>query len=249
MKTITYNKLVRDRIPEIIMASGKSCVTEVLNDDEYLKMLDAKLDEELTEYHKDQNIEELADLLEVLCACAVARGYSVDQLEQVRAEKAQKRGGFMEKVFLKEVCEESHNTLLYTKNVDWSLFKAGFAIPLDVQHILQTIPDLKATPGETRDIRLAIEGQICPATLCNLCIDLEKYPDRSPIIQIRYKASDKAAVRFQDIFLETWDEMRSVKDSLPSKKHLHSDRKETISIYTTTDPTLFIIECHTLRGD
>ena len=59
----TYNKLVRDRIPEIIEASGAKCKTRVLSDEEYIKMVDAKLDEELAEYHADQNIEELADLL------------------------------------------------------------------------------------------------------------------------------------------------------------------------------------------
>ena len=106
MKSIKYSKLVRDRIPEIIEASGKTCVTEVLSDEEYLKMIDAKLDEELAEYHKDQNIEELADLLEVIRAAAVARGYSVEELEKVRAEKAAKRGGFEKKILLKEVIED-----------------------------------------------------------------------------------------------------------------------------------------------
>ena len=103
MSNKTYNKLVRDRIPEIIEASGKTCVTEVLSDEAYLEMLDKKLDEELAEYHKDQNIEELADLLEVIRACAVARGYSVEELDQVRADKAAKRGGFEKKILLKEV--------------------------------------------------------------------------------------------------------------------------------------------------
>jgi len=98
-----YNKLVRDRIPEIIETSGNTCVTEILSDEDYLKMLDAKLDEELAEYHADQNIEELADLMEVIRACAVARGYSVEELEQVRAEKATKRGGFEKRILLKEV--------------------------------------------------------------------------------------------------------------------------------------------------
>ena len=98
-----YNKLVRDRIPEIIETSGNTCVTEFLSDEDYLKMLDAKLDEELAEYHADQNIEELADLMEVIRACAVARGYSVEELEQVRAEKATKRGGFEKRILLKEV--------------------------------------------------------------------------------------------------------------------------------------------------
>lgn len=103
---IKYNKLVRDRIPEIIEASGKSCVTEMLSDEDYLKMLDAKLDEELAEYHKDKNIEELADLLEVIRACAGAIGSSVEELERARKEKAEKRGGFEKRLLLKEVREQ-----------------------------------------------------------------------------------------------------------------------------------------------
>ena len=103
---ISYNKLVRDRIPEIINASGKSCTTEILSDEEYLRMLDTKLDEEVAEYHKDQNIEELADLLEVIQAAAIARGHTIEDLERVRAEKAAERGGFEKRILLKEVVEE-----------------------------------------------------------------------------------------------------------------------------------------------
>ncbi|WP_330370944.1 nucleoside triphosphate pyrophosphohydrolase [Butyrivibrio sp. LB2008] len=103
MEVITYNKLVRDRIPEIIEKDGKTCETEVLADKDYLAMLDAKLDEELTEYHQDKNIEELADLMEVIYAVAEARGYSIEQLEAVRKEKAEKRGAFKDKIFLKTV--------------------------------------------------------------------------------------------------------------------------------------------------
>ena len=78
MSVIYYIKLIRDRIQEIITAAGKACMTEVLSDEDYLRMVDAKLDEELAEYHKDQNIEELADLMEVVRAAAAARGYSVE---------------------------------------------------------------------------------------------------------------------------------------------------------------------------
>lgn len=105
MATITYNKLVRDKIPEIIEKDGKTCKTEVLSDEAYIKAIDAKLDEELSEYHKDQNLEELADLLEVLYAAAVARGYSLEELETTRKQKAEERGEFMEKIWLKEVAE------------------------------------------------------------------------------------------------------------------------------------------------
>lgn len=101
----SYHKLVRDRIPEIIESSGKVCITEILSDQDYLRMLDAKLDEELEEYHADQNIEELADLMEVIRACAVARGYTIEELERVRADKVARRGGFEKKILLKQVIE------------------------------------------------------------------------------------------------------------------------------------------------
>lgn len=100
---IIYNKLVRDKIPEIIEASGKTCQTEILSDEEYLQMLDKKLDEELAEYHQEQNIEELADLLETLYAMAKAKGYSIEELDHVRVEKRKARGGFDKKVLLKSV--------------------------------------------------------------------------------------------------------------------------------------------------
>ena len=77
----------------------------MLSDEEYLEMLDAKLDEELAEYHKDQNIEELADLLELIRAAAIARGYTLEELEAARAEKAKERGGFERKIFLIDVTE------------------------------------------------------------------------------------------------------------------------------------------------
>ncbi|SFQ07259.1 Predicted house-cleaning noncanonical NTP pyrophosphatase, all-alpha NTP-PPase (MazG) superfamily [Butyrivibrio proteoclasticus] len=105
MAVKVYNKLVRDKIPEIIEQDGKKCTMRVLNDEEYLKALDAKLDEELAEYHKDLNVEELADLLEVLYAAAEARGFTKDELEAVRERKAEKRGRFKEKLFLESVTE------------------------------------------------------------------------------------------------------------------------------------------------
>lgn len=106
MTTKTYNKLVRDLIPDIIEASGGSCRIRVLSDEEYLEMLDTKIDEELAEYHADKNLEELADLLELIRAAAIARGYTLEELETARAEKAKERGGFARKILLVDVEEE-----------------------------------------------------------------------------------------------------------------------------------------------
>ena len=105
MPTKIYHKLVRDRIPEIIEADGKTCVCETLSNGDYLSLLDQKLNEELAEYQESKSLEELADLLEVIQAVVKARGWTVEDLERVRAEKAAKRGGFEKKILLKEVLE------------------------------------------------------------------------------------------------------------------------------------------------
>ena len=106
MRIIKYNKLVRDRIPEIIEASGKTCDTEILSDAEYISMLDAKLNEELLEYQESKSMEELADLLEVMRSVAATRGSSIEEVENIRRKKAEKRGGFEKRILLKEVREE-----------------------------------------------------------------------------------------------------------------------------------------------
>lgn len=98
-----HNKLVRDKIPEIIEKTGKVCHIHTLTSDEYLAELDRKLNEECAEYQADKSLEELADMLEVMYAIAEARGYSVEELEKVRAEKAEKRGAFIEKIYLESV--------------------------------------------------------------------------------------------------------------------------------------------------
>lgn len=100
---VVHNKLVRDKIPEIIEAAGKTCTTHTLNDEEYIKALETKLNEEVAEYQEDKNLEEMADVLEVLQAICVARGYTLEQLEEMRAKKAEERGGFEKKVFLERV--------------------------------------------------------------------------------------------------------------------------------------------------
>lgn len=103
MNTIKYHKLVRDKIPELIEKEGKESVCSILSDEEYLEFLDRKLSEELEEYLEDKSMEELADLLEVMMAVAKARGSSIEEVERIRQQKADKRGGFEKKILLEEV--------------------------------------------------------------------------------------------------------------------------------------------------
>lgn len=100
---ITHNKLVRDNIPEIIHQSGKLPVYHQLDDTSFLKALDQKITEEVQEYLIDKNLEEMADILEVLFSICKARGYTTEELLAKREQKAQERGGFDERIFLEYV--------------------------------------------------------------------------------------------------------------------------------------------------
>jgi len=106
MKKTVHNKLVRDRIPEIIEKSGKRAVTEILSDEEYMELLNKKLMEEVQEYLESGTVEELADIGEVMHAIMDLKGISLDEFQRVRMEKLEQRGGFKKKILLKEVIED-----------------------------------------------------------------------------------------------------------------------------------------------
>lgn len=95
-----YNKLVRDSIPEIIAAQGEKPIIRVMDDKEYIISLEKKLDEEVAEYHESKEIEELADVMEVIYALCEAKGHSVDELIKVYEKKHIERGGFSKRIFL-----------------------------------------------------------------------------------------------------------------------------------------------------
>ena len=95
-----YNKLIRDRIPEIIEKTGNEYEVEELDDKRYLESLDKKLQEELEEYLESGEIAELADLVEVIYAILDHKDISRDEFEKIRLDKKEDRGGFAERIFL-----------------------------------------------------------------------------------------------------------------------------------------------------
>lgn len=105
MKVITYNKAVRDLIPDIIRAQGKECTVEQIPPQDFLQLLKSKLTEEAAEYQANPSLEELADIQEVIIAILDLTGHSLDELEAVRADKARIRGGFQKRLYLKTVIE------------------------------------------------------------------------------------------------------------------------------------------------
>lgn len=98
---VKYDKLVRDLIPALIEESGKQVEIERVNDEKAWDYLVKKLDEEVLEFKQDQNLEELADVMEVLFGLAHKLGYSENDLLQKRQEKKLSRGGFEMNIILK----------------------------------------------------------------------------------------------------------------------------------------------------
>lgn len=98
-----YKKLVRDNIPAICAKNGQTAKTRVLGEDEYRCALNEKLLEEVNEYLADEDVKELADILEVVDAIAVSKGSSFDDILKIKQKKADKNGKFDKKLFLIEV--------------------------------------------------------------------------------------------------------------------------------------------------
>jgi len=102
-----YDKLIRDKIPEIIESDGKEYEIEKMDDDEYRKYLQDKLLEETEEYIESGDKKELADVLEVIKSILDEEGMEFKELEEIRKEKAKERGRFEEKIKLLKVTNES----------------------------------------------------------------------------------------------------------------------------------------------
>lgn len=95
-----YNKLVRDKIPDIIRAQGQTPIYRILEEEEYRRCLEEKLSEEVAEFQQDKAPEELADILTVVLALAETLGVSPEELEKIYRKKLEERGGFQGKIFL-----------------------------------------------------------------------------------------------------------------------------------------------------
>lgn len=100
IKLKIYNKLVRDKIEEIMISNGAKPITRILSDEEYLKELNKKLLEEVKEYLESGEIEELADIEEVILAILNVKEKTKENLEEIRKNKVLKRGAFNKKLFL-----------------------------------------------------------------------------------------------------------------------------------------------------
>lgn len=99
MKTF-LNKLVRDHIPAICEKNGKMTETRILDEEEYTAALRTKLNEEVEEYLQSDDLEELADIVEVIEALAEKQGSSLGEILEMKRNKQKKNGAFQNRIFL-----------------------------------------------------------------------------------------------------------------------------------------------------
>ncbi|MDP3514527.1 MAG: nucleoside triphosphate pyrophosphohydrolase [Sulfuritalea sp.] len=99
-ETLVFRKLVRDKIPASIVNKGEQVIQVTLRGENLLVALKAKLVEEAIEVADSSStteiVEELADVQEVVYAITKHLKLSKANVEAVRKEKREKRGGFDE---------------------------------------------------------------------------------------------------------------------------------------------------------
>ena len=97
-----YDKLVRDKIIDIILAEGKEVAYHTADDVEYWEKLKTKLREEVDEFMEAENLEEMADMFEVITAILAVKGWNIEQVVALQKKKRESRGGFEKRIILEE---------------------------------------------------------------------------------------------------------------------------------------------------
>ncbi len=118
LKNFKVEKLIRDYLPSMMRAKGIVVHERAMDQEEFIQRLKDKLLEEVEEVNqacgREEQLEELADVLEVIQALAVATGLSMQQIEEKRIEKRHARGGFEGRLFNHRVeIEEDNQAIAY----------------------------------------------------------------------------------------------------------------------------------------
>lgn len=139
----------------------------------------------------------------------------------------------------------STENYVYKKEVDWSLFNYGFAIPPEYQVVFKQIADRFIERGESKTVHLYLNGKSYEAKLNNNNI-ARRFGNHADIVQIRYSANSDIAIALRGLFQRSYEYIRRLKklQEPGSKKHitLPEDYKEYLAVYTTEDDDSYILE-------
>lgn len=134
------------------------------------------------------------------------------------------------------------NDFLYKKQVNWSLLKDGFALPVSVHPLLRARTDLKLKVGEKRAICIIIDGKPFDAQLTNLNFDRKKYPGHKEIIQVRYSQNSPICQYLRTIFRSSFLDISAQKEITSKRLATSSQTPEYFCFYATDKQDTFIGE-------
>lgn len=138
---------------------------------------------------------------------------------------------------------------IYQKLIDRSTLRQGFQIPVEYHDLLRAMPGGMPRYGETRDVKILIDGEAYDAQLKNQCFDQRKF-NHAVVVQIRYGESSALANRLREIFCATWSYVERIKN-LPENINrkftirIPEDRQEFLALSAATLPNVFVADCIT----
>ncbi len=139
---------------------------------------------------------------------------------------------------------------LYQKLIDRSTLRQGFQIPVEFHHLLKAMPEGMPQHGETRNIKVVIDGVDYDAQLKNQGFDRTKYDKHADVIQIRYSESSELVKRLREMFSSTWNYVENIKN-LPENINrkftirIPDEYQEFLALSTTDLPNVFVADCIT----
>ena len=139
---------------------------------------------------------------------------------------------------------------LYQKLIDRSTLRQGFQIPVEFHHLLKAMPGGMPRHGETRNVKVVIDGVGYDAQLKNQGFDRNKYDGHADVIQIRYSEGSALVKRLREIFCSTWNYVESIKN-LPENINrkftirIPEEHQEFLALNTTDLPNIFVADCVT----
>lgn len=139
---------------------------------------------------------------------------------------------------------------LYQKLIDRSALRQGFQIPVEFHHLLKMMPGGMPQHGETRNVKVLIDGVGYDAQLKNQGFDRNKYEGHAEVIQIRYSEGSDLVKRLREVFSSTWNYVESVKN-LPENINrkftirIPEEKQEFLALTTTNLPNVFVADCIT----
>ena len=139
---------------------------------------------------------------------------------------------------------------LYQKLIDRSTLRQGFQIPVEFHHLLKAMPGGMPQHGETRNVKVVIDGVGYDAQLKNQGFDRLKYDGHADVIQIRYSEGSELVKRLREVFSSTWNYVESIKN-MPENINrkftirIPEEHQEFLALSTTDLPNVFVADCIT----